>query len=39
MMKAKRNLPVGKRREHERAVEILTKSFAAAISKRQASRP
>ena len=38
MKKAKKNLPVGKRRELERAVEILTESFAAAISTRQAPR-
>jgi predicted nucleotidyltransferase/HEPN domain-containing protein len=38
MKKAKKNLPVGKRRELERAVEILTESFAAAVSTRQAPR-
>ena len=38
MTKAKKNLPIGKRRELERAVEILTESFATAVSTRQAPR-
>jgi len=38
MKKAPKTLPLGKRRELERAVEILTGSFAAAVSTRQAPR-
>jgi HEPN domain-containing protein/predicted nucleotidyltransferase len=38
MTKAKKNLPIGKRRELERSVEILTESFATAVSTRQAPR-